>query len=184
MHSYTNWTNQSGHVPCSWQSQDYTHIDWQLLPTNPTSTGGFSTRPESYEIYGERISCYVPRFQTESGTDVPAQVHSVFGTVLDCFDLGKKIYSLGRYTPGQILPWHVDNYPTYQQRNNVTDIDQIVRVIVFLNDSQPGQQLWVNDRMCYGPAGSWFSWQGQTRHMAANLSESDRYIMQITGTQN
>ena len=53
--------------------------------------------------------------------------------------------------------------------------------MVFLHDPSPGHQLWIEDKFCNGPAGSWFSWKGPTKHMAANLGEVDRYVIQITG---
>jgi hypothetical protein len=56
-----------------------------------------------------------------------------------------------------------------------------VRIIVLLNDGKPGQQLWIGDQLCVGSAGSWFSWTGSKEHMAANLSKSPRYVLQITG---
>ena len=87
-----------------------------------------------------------------------------------------------KYPVGNILPWHRDNYPVYQKLNNVSDIENIVRIIVFLHDSQPGEQLWIGDKICQGPAGSWFAWSGSTEHMAANLSKKPRYVLQITGT--
>ena len=39
----------------------------------------------------------------------------------------------------------------------------------------------IGDKFCSGPKGSWFSWQGSTKHMAANLGETDRYVIQLTG---
>ena len=90
------------------------------------------------------------------------------------------LYAFAKYTPGLILPWHKDNYPTYA-RNKKADVDRIVRIMVFLHDPAPGHQLWIEDKFCTGPIGSWFSWHGATKHMAANLGEIDRYVIQITG---
>ena len=53
--------------------------------------------------------------------------------------------------------------------------------MLFLHDPAPGHQLWIEDRYCIGPVGSWFAWQGATKHMAANLGETARYVIQITG---
>ena len=66
-------------------------------------------------------------------------------------------------------------------KNKGAEVDRIVRVMIFLHSPQPGHQLWIEDKYCTGPAGTWFSWQGATKHMAANLGETDRYVIQITG---
>ena len=100
--------------------------------------------------------------------------------VLNFFDLKDSVYAFAKYTPGLILPWHRDNYPTYA-RNKKADVDRIVRIMIFMHDPAPGHQLWIEDKFCTGPAGSWFSWQGATKHMAANLGETDRYVIQVTG---
>ena len=171
-------------MPVTWDSDDYVEMPWVPLPPLPDgrSNEGFTTNTRSYEIYAERISAWTPEWQQSGqGADVPTDVAATFGGVLSWFHLDSMIYSFGKYTPGQILPWHRDNYPTYMRRHGVKYVSKIVRVIVLLHDSQPGQQLWVGDDMCRGPAGSWFSWQGRQTHMAANLSETDRYMMQITG---
>ena len=104
----------------------------------------------------------------------------MFGYVLDYFDLQDSVYAFAKYTPGMILPWHRDNYPTYA-KNKKAKVEDIVRVMIFLHDQSPGHQLWIEDKMCNGDSGSWFSWQGATKHMAANLGETDRYVIQITG---
>ena len=105
----------------------------------------------------------------------------IFEQALDFFELDELVYSLSMYRPGMILPWHQDNYPTYSKNKQVQDPETVVRVMVLLHDSEPGHQLWIEDQFCAGVAGSWFSWQGRTRHMAANLGETNRYVLQITG---
>ena len=184
MITHKDWNNRSGTVPVSWSCSDYTDIDWISLPPlrDAETTKGFRAYAGAHETYGERISGWSPAFQQAGvGTQMPLSLSQVFDPVRDLFHLDKMIYTFGRYTPGQILPWHQDLYPTYTRRNNVSDPAEVVRVIVFLHDPAPGHQLWIEDRLCTGPAGSWFSWQGPTRHMAANLGETDRYMMQITG---
>jgi hypothetical protein len=182
--THGDWHGRHGRLRVTWQRSHYEDINWVPLPplTDQHSNTGFRTQPGAYALYGDLISGWTPDFQSAGvGTHMPTHLARVFDPVVRSFDLRKAIYTFGRYTPGQMLPWHTDLYPTYMRRNQVDDVSRVVRVIVFLADSEPGQQLWIEDRMCYGPAGSWFSWQGSTKHMAANLSESDRYMMQITG---
>jgi ribosomal protein L21E len=52
---------------------------------------------------------------------------------------------------------------------------------MFLHDQIPGQQLWIEDKMYQGKAGFWVAWQGDCVHMAANLSDEERYVLQFTG---
>jgi hypothetical protein len=166
-YSLKNWHNQSGSIPVSWQPEDYIDkTQWRLHH----GVGGFTTADDNLQRYQNNIAVLIPE------TLLP-----VFDQVCEHFDLKDLVCDLSKYTPGMVLPWHVDDYPTYSKNMKITDKNDIVRIIVFLHDSLPGQQLWVEDRLCSGPAGSWFSWTGQTKHMAANLGETDRYVIQLTG---
>lgn len=165
-YSLNDWNKQAGNIPVIWNEKDYTDVEW----TRHEQTGGFDTYQQNFDIYGPNIGVYVPR-----------QVPAVFAQVTKYFDLQDLVFDLSRYTPGMLLPWHWDTYPTYSKNMKIEDKNKIVRIIVFLHTSQPGQQLWIEDKFCSGPAGSWFSWTGSTRHMAANLGESDRYVIQLTG---
>jgi len=166
-YNYENWTRKKGTVPVFWNPEQYINSGWYK---HGDRNLGFTTNPINYDIYGDNI-----------GVLIPETIDPIFDKVLEFFDLHEIVCSLSKYTPGMILPWHTDNYPTYSKNKRVTDKDTIVRIIVFLHDTIPGQGLWVEDRFCEGPAGSWFAWQGAPRHMTANLSEQDRYVMQITG---
>ena len=63
----------------------------------------------------------------------------------------------------------------------LVDQDEIIRIIVFLHEQKAGHQLWIEDKVCVGPAGSYFGWGKGIEHMAANLGSEDRYILQVTG---
>ena len=95
--------------------------------------------------------------------------------------LNKVVVAVNKLTPGQILPYHTDKYKTYKERNGITEQDEIVRIIVFLHEQKAGHQLWIEDKVCVGPAGSYFGWEKGVEHMAANLGSEDRYILQVTG---
>lgn len=167
-YSFSDWNKQSGTLPVTWKSQDYVDSTSWYLHGVPNK--GFTADDNSYEIYQNNI-----------GVLIPEKVLPVFEEVKLYFDLENCVVDLSKYTPGMILPWHHDDYPTYSKNMNVQDLDNIVRIIVFLHDPEPGQQLWIDDKLCTGKAGSWFSWTGKTKHMAANLSLSDRYVIQLTG---
>lgn len=177
-YAYSDWNKRTGTIPVKWFRDDYESLPWYR---NPDRNKGFATEEKNYNIYGERVGCYIPKFEEAGkGIFIPDYVDQRFGYVLDHFELNDPVYAFAKYTPGMILPWHKDNYPTYA-KNKGAEVDRIVRVMIFLHSPQPGHQLWIEDEYCTGPAGTWFSWQGATKHMAANLGETDRYVIQITG---
>lgn len=177
-YSYSDWNNKQGTIPVQWLDTDYTTLPWRI---NPDENQGFTTPKKNYDIYGKRVGCLTPVFEEiGKGVFVPRDVDKIFGYILDHFNLTDSVYAFAKYTPGLILPWHKDNYPTYAKNKNA-EVKDIVRIMIFLHNPAPGHQLWIEDKYCTGPAGSWFSWQGRTKHMAANLGEIDRYVIQITG---
>jgi hypothetical protein len=167
-YSFSNWEKRSGTIPVTWTEDDYTtNTSWR---THGDKNKGFTAYGNAHDIYNNNI-----------GVLIPNNLLDVFD-VRTYFDLENQVFDLSKYTPGMILPWHQDDYPTYSKNMAVNDINNIVRIIVFLHNPAPGHQLWINDRLCNGPAGSWYAWTGTTKHMAANLGEIDRYVIQITGT--
>jgi hypothetical protein len=107
----------------------------------------------------------------------------VFYNILSFFNIDKPVVAVNKLTPGRVLPYHRDKFATYIKRNNINDTDTIVRYIVFLHEQKAGHQLWIEDQFCTGDAGSYFGWEGDSIHMAANLGWEDRYILQITGVK-
>ena len=178
-YSYPNWNNKQGTIPVNWTETDYTTLPWRIY--KPYEKQGFTTQEENYTIYDKRVGCMKPHFeQVGKGVFIPEDVDKIFGYVLGHFELKDPIYAFAKYSPGLILPWHRDNYPTYSKNKNVKP-EEVVRIVLFLQNPAPGHQLWIEDKHCTGPAGTWFSWQGRTKHMSANLGETDRYVIQITG---
>jgi len=166
-YSFSDWNHKSGTIPVFWKPEHYINAGWYR---HPDKTHGFSTNDLNYQIYGDNLGVYIPE-----------TLDPIFEKAFDFFDLDELVFSLSMYRPGMILPWHQDNYPTYSKNKKLNSPDKVVRVMVFLANSEPGHQLWIENKLCYGPAGSWFSWEGRTKHMAANLGEVDRYALQITG---
>lgn len=168
-----NWTHQSGYIPVSWKADDYLQIPLVRRYHDYGQEGlGFSTAKVNYDTYGNNLGVCVP-------DDV--EMPKVFWDLCNHFDLKETVCSLSCYYPGMLLPWHSDDFPTYAKNKNVSDIQKIVRIMVFLHDQQPGHQLWVEDKCYFGDAGYYVGWQGGTKHMAANLGETNRYVLQLTG---
>ena len=159
-----------GNVPISWKTEDYVNVSWRSNENhyNHIDADAKNTKQQ----YGESVGVYICN-------DVP----TIFMDIANRFGLKKSVVALNKMTPGQILPWHVDKYPTYIKRNNISDDEQIMRIILFLHNQEPGQQLWIKDKLCVGLAGTYYGWGRGVIHMAANLSVTSRYTLQITGVQ-
>lgn len=115
------------------------------------------------------------------GASICNELPKKFTAIAENFDLRECVVAVQKMTAGQVLPWHVDRYKTFIKNKKIKDKKSIMRIIVFLEDPSPGHQLWIGDKFCTGKAGSYFSWSYDTKHMAANLGENDRYTLQITG---
>lgn len=91
-------------------------------------------------------------------------------------------WSVYRMSPGRILPSHSDTYQRFRQINHITDIDSVVRYVIFLEDWKSGHYFEIaKTPVVKWKAGEGVYWYGATEHLAANLGESDRYTLQLTG---
>lgn len=96
--------------------------------------------------------------------------------------LDSKVYAIHCMHPGCALPEHSDKYPYYSRTHHITDIDSIQRIIVFLEDKQPGHRFTLEGmEVDTWRAGDWVSWTGATTHGAYNEGIANRYTLQITG---
>ena len=87
------------------------------------------------------------------------------------------------FKPGQYLPMHQDLYQKYKSVFNIDSADHIIRIIIMLDDNQPGQILQIeNIAIAKWNAGEWFGWVGGESHAFYNFSMTDRYAIQLTGT--
>ena len=84
--------------------------------------------------------------------------------------------------PGCYLPLHNDLYGVYRKMFNIHKDTSIVRLIVMLEDSLPGQIIQM-DQETHGrwQAGQVFAWRDQTPHAIYNFSMRDRFAVQLTG---
>jgi hypothetical protein len=86
------------------------------------------------------------------------------------------------FKPGQYLPTHVDLFERYRSVHNLRSSANIVRTVVMLEDSEPGQISQACDAT-FGSwiAGFWLQWSESDPHAFYNFSMKDRYALQITG---
>ena len=154
-----------GNIPVTWTKDDFKNLDWF---TN--------------DVHEEKFNATVDTSTYDVGVSMCFEnLPQSLVDVAKNFDLVCPVIAINRMIPGKILPYHRDLFRTYKQRNDISNNQPIIRIIVFLEDTKAGHQLWVEDEPCYGVAGSYFGWEQNTIHMAANLGWEDRYIMQITG---
>lgn len=91
-------------------------------------------------------------------------------------------WSFYRMGPGVILPKHSDLYTRYKQIHNLSDSTTIWRAVVFLEDWQSGHYLEIdNVPINQWSAGNYIAWNNDVEHLAANMGETDRYTLQLTG---
>ena len=91
-------------------------------------------------------------------------------------------FCFSKFKPGQYFPMHRDLYGVFRQKFNISDISTIWRYVIFLEDSEPGHILQVEDKIYHQwKKGDSIGWSGSTAHLAANLGVVDRYTLQITG---
>lgn len=88
-----------------------------------------------------------------------------------------------RMDPGTILPLHQDTYQRYVEIFKLEHYPQSVhRAIVFLEDWQSGHYLEVaGEPITKWSAGDVVTWWYNTPHLAANMGNTPRYTLQITG---
>ena len=158
----------SGKIDVTWTEEDYINLPWF---TN--------------EAHEEKFNATVDTSTYDVGVDMCFEnLPDVFQNIKDSFNLFKPVIAVNRLQPGKILPFHRDLFKTYKLRNNISSEEKITRIIVFLHKPKAGHQLWIEDEICIGDAGSYFGWEQDTVHMAANLGSEIRYILQITGVSN
>lgn len=91
-------------------------------------------------------------------------------------------WSIYRMRPGRVLPTHRDTYARFRQIYNIADVNTVIRFVFFLEDWQSGHYFEIQKTpILQWKAGDGVYWIGATEHMAANLGESDRFTVQITG---
>lgn len=102
--------------------------------------------------------------------------------IIDYIGLNLAGSSYYRMKPGKILPYHRDTYIRYINHNKITNLKQIHRAIIFLEEWKPGHIFEIDGFPINNyKAGTFVMWQYDTLHLAANIGLHDRYTLQITG---
>lgn len=91
-------------------------------------------------------------------------------------------WSVYRMPPGTVLPNHGDTYQRYREIHGIQDIEQVWRAVVFLEHWQSGHYFEIDGQpITEWAQGEYAMWRGSTPHLAANMGQTDRYTLQITG---
>lgn len=162
----------TGHVPAIWNQHTILGLD-------------FVHRTEYASSFELEVSSDEKTYQQAMaiGHCSSPNLDQTFSIEKEFSWLKDKVYAVHRLGPGGVLPFHKDGYKRYKENHNIQDLDDIQRIIVFLEDWKDGHILQVEHHLhAHWRAGDFVAWHGETSHMAANLGHEDRYTLQITGT--
>lgn len=91
--------------------------------------------------------------------------------------------AVNKFLPGQYLPMHHDLYEKFKSFHKVAQSTDVMRIIIMMEDSEPGQILQIEDTTwSQWQAGDWMSWVNTAQHAFYNFSMVTRYAWQLTGT--
>lgn len=104
--------------------------------------------------------------------------------LLNQLPLDKGIVCLTRQDPGQVIPWHQDNF-FMLRRLYPQDHRTIVRVLLFMEDWKNGQLLQIGDEFLHHwQRGEVYIWKPDTWHLAGNVGYETKWTCNITGFVN
>lgn len=164
----------SGHITPSWNIADLENLNMELIPFR-----GSTTLMQDYIDAGHRLNNLSIHVYFEPNP-MPTGVEDIKTHFAHLHNVKVAVNCL---TPGQYMPWHVDAYGRYMNATELTDSTDIFRILVMAQDSQPGQYVHIGDTVHSSwIAGDWFGWHNDTPHATCNLSNTNRFIFQLTIT--
>ena len=111
--------------------------------------------------------------------DAPDWIDGFGAYFKDWKNIGWSVYRMG---PETILPNHSDLYSRYKQVHGLSDSKNIWRAVVFLESWQSGHYIEIDGNGITGwSAGDYIAWNDDVKHLAANMGETNRYTLQLTG---
>lgn len=98
--------------------------------------------------------------------------------------LGMEVYTVAtiKQMPGNVLPWHSDNFYKIAQQYPDVDRQKMVRANLFMQDWKIGHILQIEkDVISNWKQGSGFMWSSGVYHLSGNLGLEDKYTLQVSG---
>jgi hypothetical protein len=98
--------------------------------------------------------------------------------------LGMTVFTVAtiKQMPGNILPWHSDNF--YKIAEQYPDVDKakIVRANLFMEDWKIGHVLQIEQNVIANwKKGTGYMWSSGVYHLSGNLGLEDKYTLQVSG---
>lgn len=156
--------------------EDFKQLDYQQSPFG-SAVDMARWRAEGYAHPGE----YFTGHMVDARSPQPDWTGDLEMWAENRFQIHDVASTFYRMRTGTILPVHSDSYPRYSALFNVP-VDKIVRVIMMMEDWASGHYLEIDGVPYVGwREGDYFSWTGDTPHMAANIGVTPRYTLQLTG---
>lgn len=164
-----------GHIKPFWNIADIYNLNY-VCPPDPTVGFNYSDIADA-DRYKGMIAAHLHRGLPEC---LDNQIlHQEFDW------LNSISFAVTKMLPGNLLPIHADKYSYYVKSNNIQNLHQVFRAIVFLEDHQLGHFLHVDgESLNSWTAGDYVIWRGCSKHIAGNLGHANRYTLQITGYVN
>ena len=156
-----------------WDIEEVINLNWEFIEGYGVNEG-FSQYTDSH--YKNTLHNYkyflpnpMPKFVDEI---IKLPIFNKWKVVLPGFTLLKS---------GMVLPLHFDTYTKFKEMYNVTNINEISRFIIFLEDSKLGHMIELEDQVYkHWDSQDYVTIVGQQLHGAYNLGIENRYTLQVT----
>jgi hypothetical protein len=158
-------------IPVTWTKEQFQNLEFKSdIFKDPEQTAKWSAAG----IDLTRLTIDLHQLDTPLEWMFPILAHFDFLSNIKC--------CVHRLLPGYYLPTHYDLYGFYRKQNDINNINQMYRYIVFLEDGNDGHYLQVKDKVYFNwHAGECVGWNGSTLHSALNFGTTNRYTLQLTG---
>lgn len=124
------------------------------------------------------------KYNTQSWetTSQRSQLHMPWEqTIMDWFPLEQPISRPTLQKPGNIIPWHQDQF-FFFKRKHPQQYNHVVRFIVFMKDWEVGHLLQAgNSVVTHWQAGDVILWYPDRMHLGANVGVTNKWTQNVTG---
>ena len=124
-------------IPVSWETCDYKSLPFVFhygINENHKQFQNYNFFP-----YTKTIRLGICKIEEE----FPQWIQSV----VDNFNYKHINVAVHCLNPGCVLPIHQDEYYFYKNKNKISNIQQIYRTIVFLENSEPGHMIQIEQKI-------------------------------------